>query len=1040
MNLFTPEQVRLARQHVADDPVARKTADAIFKSAAPWLERESDAIRHLMPDAFIPRTRHITPGTFTVNYATGCPVHDRPPEDFEGYSQWEWIYDPFKDRWRITCPVGGETYPSNDFEAFYQTRDRSLLTGPYPDDGYGWRPDGSPYRFWFIGYCGDAMWRTVMGGLTALSRAYLLGGDARYAHKALVILDRLAEVYPDMDHSKQSMYAVDLSPGYDGKMFNLIAETGTVRQLCEALDAVRDAIPSDPVYGPTAGATLSKLERGIIGASIEGVYTGQVRGNYGMHQEALLFAAIASGDQVEIHKAVEWVLNNTGEATRHKEMLTSFDDYIFRDRAAHAEGLNFALDNLHFREGIGWESSPSYNGSWIGHLTVVAALLDRLGVRVWDRPGFRRMYRWPVEMTCLDRFTPAIGDSGGIGSGLAQPGAAVLRTAYAATGDPLIGELLRKHNFTFNSFDSLFEEPATPPSDKGGAAEIKRLTASSHLLGGYGLALLRSGRGKERTAVSLYYGRAATEHAHFDRLTLELFGYSRKLIPDLGYGDHASEGDPPAVWTKNTASHATVVVDERRQDTQAPGRLSLFTSTDGLNLVEVNAPDTYHHTSEYRRTVALIDIAPDARYVLDLFRVAGGDQHDYSLHGFDGDFSTSGIALSPQAAGTLAGEDVPFGDIYDDEALKDPVRKGRTYYTYRGSGYSYLYNVQRGHPDGVWSAAWTDAELNIGLRTTFLPSDGAVVAQGKASRRAGNPDALTYILLRNSGDGIASQFAAVLEPFAGAPKVHIAEQVERTDCSTALKIRHQHGEDTLSHTVSPTGTTFSLVRRDPDGKLIRLDQVGPGSVRADGHTLTIEKSISGSIVSVDPHTSTIHIERDANSQPLRRALIGETIHIHNGRRTTPYTISSIEGRPACSAVRRAGRGSRIGLNNESFRIGRFLTTGINADGSGLSTKTCLYLASQGYYRGARLVDETHAVWLPVEDVKLSPHRPKSRRDGSIALVGNHDLHAHFTPGQIAYLYDFGPGDAVSITPRATALRRTDGTFRIKGNCRAVLSA
>ncbi len=1034
MNLFTQEQVQRARQRVADDPVARKTADAIFKSAAPWLDRDTHTIRHLMPDAVIPRTRHITPGTFTVNYATGCPVHDKSPEDFEGYSQWDWIYDPFKDRWRITCPAGGETYPSNDFEAFYQTgmQDLSLLTGPYPDDGYGWQPEGSPYRFWFIGYCGDAMWRTVMSGLTTLSRAYLLGGDTRYAHKALVILDRLAEIYPDMDHSKQSMYAVDLSPGYDGKMFNLIAETGTVRHLCEALDAVRDAIPSDPVFGATLDDTLAKLERGIIGAGIEGVYSGQVRGNYGMHQEALLFAAIASGDQKEIDKAVDWVLNNTGEATRHKEMLTSFDDYIFRDRAAHAEGINFGLDNLHFREGIGWESSPSYNGSWIGHLNVVAALLERVGVRIWDRPKMRRMYRWPVEMACLDRFTPAIGDAGSIGSGLTQPSAAVLRTAYTATGDPLIGELLRKHTFVFNSFDSLFEEPPASAPGKEGAAEIKRLTAASRLMGGYGLALLRSGRGKERAALSLYYGRAATEHAHFDRLTLELFGYNKKLIPDLGYGDHASEGDPPAIWTKNTVSHTTVVVDERRQDTQAPGRLVLFTGTDGLSLVEVDAPDTYHHTSEYRRTVALIEIAPDARYVLDLFRVAGGDRHDYSLHGFDGDFTTESIDLSPQTEGTLAGENVPFGDIYDDKALKDPIRKGRAYYTYRGSGYSYLYDVQRGRSDGVWSATWTDTASNVGLRTTFLPPNEAAVAHGKPSRRPDNPEDLTYVLLRNSGDGITSRFTMVAEPFKTTSKVQIVESLSQNDQSAALKVRHQHGEDTISHTVGPNGTTFSLIRRDPEGQLVRLDQVGPGSVQAEGHTLSIEKGISGKILSVDPDTSTIDIERDRDSQPLRaRALIGETLHIHNGRRTTAYTISSVEGK---------GRRYRIGLNNESFRIGRFVTTGINADGSGLSTKTCLYLASQGYYRGARLVDEAHTIWLPVEDVKLSPHRPESRRDGSIALVGRHDLSAHFAAGQIAYLYDFGPGDAVSITPRATALRRRDGAFRVKANCRAGLLA
>ncbi len=1026
MNFLTAEQIRIARQNIANDASASRIANAIFKTADAWLDRDDLAIQDLMPDAGVPRS-------FIVNYMTGCPVHGGGPEGYRGYAQNRWTHDPFKEKWKITCEIGGETYPSNDFEAFYRTgmQDRSLLTGPYPDDGFGWRAPGALYKHWFIAYCCRQIWLTVVSGLTALSRAYLLSDDARYAHKALVTLDRIAEVYPDMDYSTQGMFALEFSPGYTGKMFYLVSEPGNSQTLCQALDAVRDTLPDDPTFGATAEATRSRLERGIIGASLDGIYSGLSRTNYGGHQEALLVAAIVSGDQVEIDRAVDWALNYTGEATTHKERLMSFDDYIFRDKAGLAEGVEFALPNLLFREGMGIESSPSYS-LWMGHLANIACLLERLGVRFWDRPKLRRMYRWPTEITCLDRFTPAIGDAENTVGGLVGLSAGALKTAYAATGDPFIGELLRRQKNRYDTFESLLLAPAALLPSKEGAAEIKQLTASSRLLGGYGLALLRSGRGKQRTAVALYYGRAATEHAHFDRLNLELFGYGRKLIPDLGYPEHAAEGDTPPVWHKNTLSHATVVVDGRRQDTQAPGRPVLFTSTDGLNLVEIDASDAYHHVSEYRRTVALIDLAPDARYVLNLFRVAGGDQHDYSTHGFDAGFSTEGIALSaPQVEGTLAGEDVPLRAIYDDDGLADPSKKGRSYYTYRGGGYSYLYDVRRGRPEGPWSAAWTDAKSNVGLRTIFLSSDEAIVAHGDPPRKPPNPKQLTYVLLRNSGDGITSRFAVVTEPFEGDPRIRAFEKIGESDQTVALKVRHQYGEDILCHAVSHSGTTFSLVRRNVEGQIVRMDLVGPGSVQAEGHSVTIEKGISGKILSVDPDTSTIDIERDRNSQPLRtRALIGETLHIHNGRRTTAYTISAVEGK---------GRRYRIGLNNESFRIGRFVTTGINADGSGLSTKTCLYLASQGFYRGARLVDETHSVWLPVEDVKLSPHRPKSRRDGSIALVGSHDLSAHFAAGQIAYLYDLGPGDAVSIAPRATALRRADGTFRIKGNCRAVLS-
>ena len=1032
MNLHTPEQIRLARQRVADDPTAKKFAERIMSAAEPWLDRDDAFIRDFVPEASVPRGYIVNSATFSSAYATGCPIHNTPSEGFRGYPQLDWVHDPFKDRWHITCPVGGETYPSNDFEAFYRTgmQDRSLLTGPYPDDGFGWRPEGSPYRFWFIAYCAGRIWSIVLSGLGMLRQAYMLSGDARYAHKALVILDRLAEIYPDMDYATQGNYSLELSPGYDGKVASLIGETHTVHNLCEAFDAVRDAIPSDPTFGPTADATLAKLERGIVEAGIEGVYMGQVRGNYGMHQMALLYAAVTLGDQKEIDRAVEWALNNTGEATRHKEMWTSFDDYIFRDRAGHAEGVNFALDNLHFREGIGWESSPGYNGSWIRHLAPVADLLDRLGIRVWDRPRFRRMYRWPLEMSCLDAFTPAVGDSGTLTSGLIQTGAETLRTAYRATQDPLIGELLRKHPYAFSSIDALLEEPVNPSPSKEGAAEIRQLTTGSRLMGGYGLALLRSGRGKEGAAVSLYYGRSATEHGHFDRLVLELFGCGKRLIPDMGYGDHASEGDPPAIWTKNTSAHATVVVDDRRQDTQAPGRLTAFADTDGLQLVEVDAPDAYNHVSEYRRTVALVDLAPGLRYVLDLFRVAGGDRHDYGTHGFDGEFTTDGIDLTTQERGTLAGEDVAFAEIYDDPALEDFERKGRAYYTYRGSGYSYLHKVRRGRPTGSWSATWRDREDGSGLRTTFLPTDEAIVALGPAPRKPGNPDDLTFVKLRNDGEGISSQFVAVHEPFEGDPKVRTIEEVQRTDRSVVVKVVHTFGEDTASYTIGPGGPTLSLIRRDTDGRIVRIHRVGAGDVQSDDGTLSIERPISGRIVSVDPESSTIEIERDKESQPLqKRGLVGNVLRITNGRRTTAYTISSVES---------TGRRYRIGLDDEAFCIGRLVTTGINADGSGLATMTCLYLASQGFYRGARLVDGKHAVWLPVEDVKLSPHRPGFRRDGAVELVGHHDLDAHFQPGEMAYLYDMGPGDDVSIIPHATAVRRDDGTFRVKGNCRAAM--
>jgi hypothetical protein len=71
-------------------------------------------------------------------------------------------------------------------------------------------------------------------------------------------------------------------------------------------------------------------------------------------------------------------------------------------------------------------------------------------------------------------------------------------------------------------------------------------------------------------------------------------------------------------------------------------------------------------------------------------------------------------------------------------------------------------------------------------------------------------------------------------------------------------------------------------------------------------------------------------------------------------------------------------------------------------------------------------------------VRLAPHRPGARRDGSVRLVGRADLAGHFAVGGTAYLYDFGPGDTLSVTPWASAVRTAGGAFRVRGNCRAEL--
>jgi len=261
----------------------------------------------------------------------------------------------------------------------------------------------------------------------------------------------------------------------------------------------------------------------------------------------------------------------------------------------------------------------------VRHLFELAALLEKLGVFVYhNHPKFRRMLYYPLEMECIGKFTPAIGDCGSTTGGRVELSADLIRTGWEKYGDPLFARmLLDGEHFgerTFRSYEDLFRRPLECSDVAHAAKAFVASPPRSTNMGGYGLGVLRSGKGEEQVALSLYYGRAATEHGHYDRLSLELYAYGRKMIPDLGYPEHASEGKKPALWTKNTVSHTTVLVDERRQDLQNRGEVRAFVAAPRVQFMEVSAPETYHVTSVYRRTTALIQLGPDARYVFDLFR------------------------------------------------------------------------------------------------------------------------------------------------------------------------------------------------------------------------------------------------------------------------------------------------------------------------------------------------------------------------------------------------------------------------------------
>ncbi len=856
--------------------------------------------------------------------------------------------------------------------------------------------------------------------MTNLSLAYQYTGDEKYARKAIVMLDRIAAMYPEMDHNKQSRYAQEFNAGYPGKIINMIWETGHIRDLTSAYDNIFDAIAKDgdwagedsPLQGKSYADIRANIETNLLREGVRCIYNGQIRGNYGMHQNSLLQLAIVLQDEEVTRRAVDYVMNNA-------------------EGIAGVEGFNYALDNFIFREGVSFEVAPGYCLGWSAHLSMIAELLERLGVDIYSQPKFKRMYTAYFDIQVLGMHTPAMGDSGGLGVGAVNPSTYMARLGLDGFGDPIFARFLLDRGFygekSFTNSGDLRFAPLNESDLRSRASGAKRSLPGTRNLGSYGLGILEHGKGTDGVGLALYYGPAEAGHAHYDRLAFELIGYGKKLIPDFGYPQFAAEDKDTGCWERNTISHCTVTVDGTKQQTKRRGVLNLFAESPDVQVIDVSAPDAYASAREYRRMMMLVGGESESPYVVDFFRVEGGKSHDYSLHGFDGKFSTSGIALSEaQTKGTLAGEDVPYSYLYDDPELEQPG-KSRSFHSYTGTSYSYLYNVQRAVPSGTWVATW--AGDSSGIHAIFPRQDvgEAVIADGKPPRRPGNPESLKFVLLRNSGDDISSSFVSVMQPFKvkdGKGDEPLSVKTLRADGGALLEIKGAQGTDYVwaggdsTSEIEAAGIGIrgrcAVIRLDAKGALKSVFLGDGTSVRQGMLSVEAGPGFEGTVEALDIERNEITVGPGGSP-----SLAGRTAILRPGPSACNYLIEDA----------RAKDGKLVlSLGADVPRIGKVQVTGLDDNGKFVTTNSLLYLAGGGYYKHAWLANEGLTAWRRLVDVEKS----------AVRLSGMSDLKAEFTDtdgdGRItAYLYDVGPGEKITVPPVTWIGRDSAGEWAIQAD-------
>jgi heparinase II/III-like protein len=720
-------------------------------------------------------------------------------------------------------------------------------------------------------------------------------------------------VYPNMNYEQQSDFGQMMATQgtrYTGKIANLIWESYFVApELSEAYDNIWETIDTDAAlkafYHQTGEQIRACIEANYLEEAIDAYFADKMRGNYGTHQAALLQLA---------------VVRQHGDNARYvAEILHRPEGHMLRI------GIDYGLYNLVYRDGNPHES-PGYNFVWTRVFSRSADLLGLLGYDFPDLPRLKRMFDAPLDFIAIGKHSPALGDTSTRYAPLLSADAATYRRGLELFGDPRYAAFLTNigaaGTSSFSDYDALFTPPlaATALRSDGRAVPPQ----PSRVFSGYGYALLNNPA--DTRAVGIFYGLHVA-HYHHDRLSFDLFANGQAMTPSLGYPDGANEFNPGIfTWSKATVSHNTVTVDARQQQANPAGRLLLFADGPFARALVADAPGTYPQASVYRRTLVMVDApraagAKDEGYIVDFFDVAGGREHDYSLHGPTGEFKALGGTWSSPEPGTLAGPDVALGALYDDPLRGAPGFKG-SYLDYTGSGFQHLTHVQRltSGADTFVAEYIHDQDPNSRIRLRVLPQPGQelILADARVSPLK-FPDRVKFLIARrvaqsrrdlqfaSEASRFTSHFVAVLEPFTTAPFIATVHREDNPAGSTITITRTNGDRDMVMlnnsalkvERVAPnplfdSDAQIAVVTYNPAGQPIRAYFAGGTYLHAPGVALTAVP-LEGTVTAVDVPGSRLRIRLPAGVKPAELGeLTGRVLNLSNSLRQTVDTITAVQ--------------------------------------------------------------------------------------------------------------------------------------------------
>lgn len=334
-----------------------------------------------------------------------------------------------------------------------------------------------------------------------------------------------------------------------------------------------------------------------------------------------------------------------------------------------------------------------------------------------------------------------------------------------------------------------------------------------------------------------------TGHTHRDALNLALFAYDIELIPLLGYDRSHIRS-----WSQSTLAQNTVVVDSTNfsdSDMQEGGRLRLFAPfSDQVQVVRVSQNNVLPGVvTRYERELWMIERAGGGFYLVDIFRVEGGERHEYTLNGEALHESTfqSAQALEPYNDYLLP----PGTSVRDPRRMGDPGDAGGHYPSYlfirevesaklpngkfnvemegrkvalRGRTFETTNNSLPGFRLTGFSGGDADDQLFLGRAPSLRPARWTRDSRENLWSGSGNRDQvwqhwMPKMVVRREGRDLSSTFVSVIEPHP-ADRAPGEMTVERSQLGglTVVSIKYGEVEDLILSADNP-----AEAGRGPDG-------------------------------------------------------------------------------------------------------------------------------------------------------------------------------------------------------------------------------